>query len=178
MWPLFPSRSFFCLSASLSLIRPAVESGSLGKHSRVWLALRLNEAEIGASGGGGCKLGGRALPTIFPIQYTLQSGALAGCHQLSPLRLLWHPPPFTSPFSILLFFLVLLSTFPPYFLSIPTLLPIVIICALPAAESTQLLLVMTQSRRLLSGIITEIFPFSLFLSVSVEAIETIIRGLQ
>lgn len=88
------------------------------------------------------------------------------------------PPPFTSPFSILLFFLVLLSTFPPSFLSIPTLLPIVIICALPGAESTHLLLVMTQSRRLLSGIITEIFPFSLFLSVSVEAIETIIRGLQ
>lgn len=49
VWPLFPSPSFFCLPASLGLIRPAVESGPLGKHSRVWL----NEAEIGASGGGG-----------------------------------------------------------------------------------------------------------------------------
>lgn len=38
----FVLRLFFCLSASLGLIRPAVESGSLGKHSRVWLELRLN----------------------------------------------------------------------------------------------------------------------------------------
>lgn len=41
VWPLLRSPSFFCLSASLSLIRPAVESGSLGKLSRVWLELRL-----------------------------------------------------------------------------------------------------------------------------------------
>lgn len=38
----FVLRLFFCLSASLGLIRPAVEAGSLGKHSRVWLELRLN----------------------------------------------------------------------------------------------------------------------------------------
>ncbi len=56
VWPLFPS-PFFCLSASLGLIRPAVESGSLGKHSRVWLELRLKEAEIGAGCGGGASWG-------------------------------------------------------------------------------------------------------------------------
>lgn len=50
----------------------------------------------------GCKLGGRALPTIFPMQYTMQSRALAGRRQLSPLRLLSLPlsfPSFPSYFS-------------------------------------------------------------------------------
>lgn len=62
VWPLFPSPSFFCLSASLSLIRPAVESGSLGKRSRVWLELRLNEA----GGGGGGASWGASTSDHFP----------------------------------------------------------------------------------------------------------------
>lgn len=67
VWPLFPSPSFFCLSASLGLIRPAVESGSLGKHSRVWLELRLKEAEIGAGcGGGGGASWGASTSDHFP----------------------------------------------------------------------------------------------------------------
>lgn len=52
----------------------------------------------------GVQVGGRALPTIFPMRYTTQSGALAGCRQaLSP----------TTSFLSLFRFLPFRSTFLP-----------------------------------------------------------------
>lgn len=111
VWPLFPSPSFFCLSASLGLIRPAVESGSLGKHSRVWLELRLKEAEIGAGcGGGGGASWGASTSDHFPhaIHHAVWSiGRPPPALQPSSSS----PPSFISFLSILLFFLGLL--FPP-----------------------------------------------------------------
>lgn len=61
---LFLLRLFFCLSASLGLIRPAVESGSPGKHSRVWPRPRQNETQTG--GGGGASWGGQHFRPFSP----------------------------------------------------------------------------------------------------------------
>lgn len=92
---------FLSLCLSLGLIRPAVEPGPPGKRSRVWLELRLN---WGGWRRRGCKLGGRELPTIFPMQYSTQSGVLASSRLFSPLRLLsFHPS--INFLSILLFLL-------------------------------------------------------------------------
>lgn len=99
----------------------------------------------------GVQVGGWALPTIFPMQYAMQSGALAGRRRLSPLRLCL--PSFSFP-SFLSYFSsshnycpcllsLLLSTIPPLFLPFPFLLPAVLLSVLTASESRQLLLVMT-----------------------------------
>lgn len=111
----------------------------------------------------GVQVGGRALPTIFPMQYTMQSGALAGRRQLSNLRLillLLSFPSFPYFFSSWVSFSLPLSTIPPSFLPFSIPLPVVF---LSAVESRQLLLVMTLSRHLLCGTITslETLPFSL-----------------
>lgn len=137
VWPLFPSPSFFCLSASLGLIRPAVESGSLGKHSRVWLELRLNEAEIGAGGGGAASWGastsdrfphaihhavwsaGRPPPALSSVFFPSLLHFLPFHPTFLPLSL--RPSPSTSCFppSHLLFFLFLLLFLLSFLCSLP-----------------------------------------------------------
>lgn len=101
----------------------------------------------------------------------MQSRVLADCRLFSPRRLLpFHS--FIDFLSIPLFvlclttpascsFSLLISTIPTSFLPFPFCLPVVLLSVLAALESWQSLLVMTLSRRLLSGTITSLETFAL-----------------
>lgn len=72
------------------------------------------EAELGWVVAAGVRVGGWELPTIFPMQHSTQSGALARSRLFSPLRLLsFHPS--INFLSILLFLLTTPASvsFPP-----------------------------------------------------------------
>lgn len=95
---LMSSSCVTSLSFSVSFFFVSLPPSRFNKAScRAWPSWERQQSVAGAGaepgvGGWGASWGGRELPTIFPMQYSTQSGVLASSRLLSPLRLLsFHP---------------------------------------------------------------------------------------
>lgn len=106
---------FFFFSVSLPLSRFNKASCRAWPSWETQQSVAGAEAELGWVVAAGVQVGGWELPTIFPMQHSTQSGALARSRLFSPLRLLsFHPS--INFLSILLFLLTTPASvsFPPH----------------------------------------------------------------